>query len=295
MTDKIHTPVLLQEALSYLDPQKGKTIVDCTLGAAGHSIAIAQRGARVIGIDRDEDMVAITKKIVEEKGLADKITIIHSNFARLMDVIDSEVDGILFDLGVSSLQLDDASRGFSYSKDSGLDMRMDRSLTITAKDLINGLNKYELTKLFEKYGEIPSPHRFADTVITARNIKQISTTRELAELADKSLPRGKTHPATRVFQALRIAVNDELGELKAALPSALSLLKKGGILVVISFHSLEDRIVKNFFNSNPSIQVITKKPITPSNIEISTNPRSRSAKLRACRKISKSELSEVGS
>lgn len=288
MRDTLHTPVLLNEVLSYLDPSPGKTILDCTIGAGGHAFAIAEKGADVIGLDRDLDMLEHTRVTVADKGLADRITIIHTSFARMADVIDKKVDGILFDLGVSSLQLDDASRGFSFNKDADLDMRMDRSLTVSAKELIGGLSKKELALLFEKYGEISSPTRLADRIVDERKKHPITSTRALAEIVEHSLPReGKIHPATRVFQALRIAVNDELGELKAALPSALSLLSPGGVLVVISFHSLEDRIVKTFFNEHEGsmLETLTDKPVTPSDLEINENPRARSAKLRACRKL----------
>ncbi len=286
MTQSVHTPVMPQEVLNYLQPAPGKLILDATLGAAGHTKLLVERGAKVVGIDRDADIFDYAKANLGD--LVSQVTFKHGPFSQLSDLVgDLKFDGILFDLGVSSFQLDNPQRGFSFRYDAPLDMRMDRTLQVIAADLVNGLGRKELYDLFQKFGQERFARRITDAILERRRVKPIQTTKELADLVSQVKPRtGKIHPATKIFQALRIVVNDELNELKAALPSALSSLKPEGVLVVISFHSLEDRLVKQFFKSqdNSQFEVLTPKPITPQPKEIAANPRSRSAKLRAIRR-----------
>ncbi len=285
-----HTSVLLQEAVDSLAVSSGKRFIDATLGGAGHTKEILQRGGIVLGIDQDEDALAFVSEQIKNPNLV----VALGNFKDI-DTIAKEntfeqVDGILFDLGVSSHQFEEGARGFSFQKDANLDMRMGTSLSVKAADLVNGLTKGELMELFTKLGEEPFAKRIAEEIIKAREVKPIETTTELAQIAIKGYPRGfhKIHPATKIFQALRIAVNDELNSLKTALPKAVELLKKNGRLSVISFHSLEDRIVKEFLNECEEKglgKVVTKKPIVPTEEEIQANARSRSAKLRVFEKI----------
>ncbi len=262
-----HKSVLLKEVLQALNVQKGKWYLDATLGDGGHSLAILQAGGNVVGIDVDpEALERVRKRFEKEKINKEKYILIQGNFREIKQLLgDKKFSGIIFDLGVSSLQFDEVKRGFSFMKDAPLDMRMDPSLKVTAADLINGLNKGELIKLFLTLGEERQAKKVTELIISNR---PISTTMQLAKII-------YVHPA-KVFQALRIAVNDELNSLKEALPQALELLDLGGMIIVISFHSLEDRIVKHFFKS--------KNLITPSDEEIKLNPRSRSAKMRVFKK-----------
>lgn len=288
MADALHKPVMLKEVLEHLDPREGKLILDATLGAAGHTLAMAKRGAQIIAIDRDQRAIDIANKAIEQEGLRDQVEIRRLEFSKINELSRSQFDGELFDLGVSSMQLDEGNRGFSFSKKAPLDMRMDEKLSVTAQDLVNGLGRKELYELFTKYAQEYRARELARAIVHARKIKPITTTTELASIVSgvKGFAKGK-NPATQVFQALRIAVNDELGELKAALPSALSMLKPGGACVVISFHSLEDRIVKNIFieHEEESYRVRTKKPLIPTQHEINTNRRARSAKMRVIERL----------
>ncbi len=283
MTLSPHIPVMTNEVLEYLQPSPGKVIVDATVGSAGHTKILAEQGAKVIGIDRDQEILEFARQNLG--SLISQVTLKYGQFSQIKELVgNSQVDGILFDLGVSSLQLDTPARGFSFRHDAQLDMRMDKNLSVTAKDLINGLGRKELHELFQKLAEEQHPQRLVNAILESRRLKPITTTKQLADLIAKvKKSSGKIHPATKIFQALRIAVNDELNQLKAALPSALSLLKAGGVCVVISFHSLEDRIVKQIFRrfSSQGYQLLTKKPLRPTPQEIADNPRSRSAKLRA--------------
>lgn len=281
---KYHKSVLLQEAIDGLNIEKGKKYIDATLGAGGHTKEIVVRGGVVLGIDQDSDSLQEAKQNLE--GLP--VTIVYGNFVNVLTIarengFDS-ISGILFDIGVSSHQFDEGNRGFSFQYDSPLDMRMDKNLAVTAADLINGLTKGELVELFIKYGEEKFAHRIAERIVREREDHPVTTTAELAQLVTRSYPiKGKIHPATKVFQALRIAVNDELNVLKESLPQAVELLESKGRVVVITFHSLEDRIVKESFRSFEEKglgKVITDKPIQPTREEIEENRRSRSAKLR---------------
>lgn len=288
MTD-YHTSVLLQEAVNALQIVPNNKYIDATLGAGGHSKEILTRGGIVLGIDQDED----ARKEAQKNLAGLSITIIADNFSHLEEIAQKngfeKVSGILFDIGVSSHQLDTNERGFSFMSTGPLDMRMDKEMGVTAADLVNGLTKGELIELFTKYGEEPFAKRVAEAIVNARLTNPIQTTTELAEIISRSIPKiGKTHPATRVFQALRIAVNDELHVLEDSLNQATNVLENKGRLVVITFHSLEDRIVKKKFEEmekNGVGKIITDKPIIPTDEEINSNRRARSAKMRVFEKI----------
>lgn len=279
-----HVSVLLQETIDGLKIQKGKKYIDATVGAGGHTRAIVEHGGEVLALDQDTDALEEAKRNLASLP----VTVVYGNFAKIEEIAREaqfgNVAGILFDIGVSSHQLDSAERGFSFLQDSPLDMRMDSNLQVTAADLVNGLNKGELAELFFKYGEEKFAHRIAQNIVRQREKGPITTTKELADVIYRSYPvKGKIHPATKVFQALRIAVNDELNSLSDALPQALELLISGGRIAVITFHSLEDRIVKYIFKDFAQRglgTIITDKPIEPSLSEQEGNRRSRSAKLR---------------
>ncbi|MFC6617398.1 16S rRNA (cytosine(1402)-N(4))-methyltransferase RsmH [Deinococcus radiophilus] len=278
--DLTHQPVLPQQVLDALQPAPGRLIVDGTLGGAGHTRMLLERGASVIGIDQDP--YALNR--VGAEGLSGLRTV-QGNFRDMVSLLGrigvTQVDGILLDIGVSSFQLDDAARGFSYHSEAALDMRMSQGGP-SAADLVNDLEESELAALIFEYGEEKHSRRIARAIVAARNQAPIETTTQLADLVKRAYPgfvRG-IHPARRTFQALRIAVNDELGALRDGLQAAETLLAPGGRLAVISFHSLEDRIVKRFLLSSQRLTPVTKRPITADDEELQGNPRSRSAKLR---------------
>ena len=305
-----HKPVLLDECLDALCIRPDGIYVDGTLGRAGHSLQIIRRltTGRLIALDRDETALAAARERLAEH--MDRVTLVHSNFSNLGAVLDElgidSVDGMLFDLGVSSPQLDDASRGFSYKQDAPLDMRMDASAPLTARELVNTASYEELRHILYDYGEERFAPQIAKAICAARETKPIETTLELAELIRGAMPakalREKQHPAKRSFQAIRIAVNDELGELEPMLDAAEAHLKSGGRLAVITFHSLEDRIVKQKFKDlatgcvcppefpvcvcgrKPKMTLVTRKPIVSGEAELEENPRARSAKLRVAEK-----------
>jgi len=290
MTDTIlHQPVLLQKTINALKITPGEAYLDCTLGSAGHAVEIIKKGGKLFGLDVDPAAIKRAKARLEKIPNA-YFRLKTLNFSQLKLAAQSwkltSVAGILLDLGLSSEQLADTARGFSFMTAAPLDMRADPNLTVTAADLINGLTKKELNDLFKKLGQEQYSLAIANGIVRTRREKRISSTLELAQLVARVKPRrGKLHPATKVFQALRIVVNDELNNLKAVLPQAVDLLKPGGRLVVISFHSLEDRIIKHFIKNNQSLTNLTKKPIQPTQSEIANNPRARSAKLRIAQKI----------
>lgn len=284
-----HIPVLLKGVIEYLDCRPNKIYVDCTVGEGGHAEEILNKTfpeGRLIGIDRDADAL----KVAEERlrRFANRFVLINDDFENISEILKEQgierVDGILFDLGVSSLQLEDAGRGFSFLTDAPLDMRMDRREKVKASDLINTLSEDELRELIYRYGEERWAKRIAAAIVRERRKKPIERTSQLVEVITRAVPAPyryrRIHPATRTFQTLRIAVNRELEVLPRALQEASGHLNVGGRLCVISFHSLEDRIVKNTLKSLP-LRVLTKKPVTPSEEEITINPRARSAKLRA--------------
>lgn len=298
-----HIPVMPKEVIQFLEVKKDHWYIDCNLGGGGHTQFILKSGGKVIGLDLDPDALKEVAKNhhlqLEEKNghlqsISENLIIYQSNFADI-DVVVHElnnnlaISGILFDLGVSTHQLDESDRGFSFSQDALLDMRMNNTFGASAKDLVNGLYEKELTDIFEKYGEENFARPIAKKIVEYRKNKLIETTAELAKIValGKKFTGEKIHPATKVFQALRIAVNDELHSLEIALPKAFELLAPNGRLVIISFHSLEDRIVKNIFRDfeqTKQATSLTDKPLTPSDQELNLNPRSRSAKLRAIKK-----------
>ena len=288
-----HKSVLLKEVLDSLNVKKGNKYIDATLGGGGHTVGVLKRGGRVLVLDLDQEAIDYVRDNIKHQisniKFGEQLVLVKGNFKDIEEIAHlnnfDEVSGIIFDLGVSSHQLESAERGFSFQKEGPLDMRMDKDLSVKALDLVNGLTKGELYELFTKLGEERFSRSISNNIIRARGIKSITTTNELARLIEEVYPRGfkKINPATKVFQALRIAVNDELNNLRQALPSAMRILEKNGRLVVISFHSLEDRIVKNIFNEFEEEKLgvnITKKPVTPTALEIEENPRARSAKLR---------------
>lgn len=273
------------------------TIVDCTIGPGGHSEEILKRinpGGRLIGIDRDREALDIARHRL--KHFEESVVLVHESFENLRMVFErigiGEADGFLFDLGVSSLQLDKPERGFSFRYDTALDMRMDRETGVTAADIVNKSSEDELVWILENYGEERFSRKITQSIVRERKLSPIETTGMLVEIILKAVPykgrHGRVHPATRTFQALRISVNRELSVLGKALEEAVGLLKAGGIICVISYHSLEDRIVKNKFKeakSNGILELVYKKPLVPQRQEIGGNPRSRSAKLRIAKRM----------
>ncbi|HTH54309.1 MAG TPA: 16S rRNA (cytosine(1402)-N(4))-methyltransferase RsmH [Edaphobacter sp.] len=297
MTKPQHVPVLLEEVLQYLHVQPGGVYVDATLGLAGHSSEIARRlgpKGKLIAFDRDPEAMELAKARLEElrSELGEampEIRLVPKAFSEAASEIEpGSLDGLLADFGVSSLQLDEAHRGFSFRSDGPLDMRMNTREGETAEQVVNQEDENELANLIYEFGEERRSRRIARAIVRAR---PITTTAELARIVSAAAPAmkgDKIHPATRTFQALRIRVNDELGEIRTLLESAPSLLKPGGRLVVISFHSLEDRLVKDAFREagrNKVYEVLTKKPVVAGEEEERRNPRSRSAKLRAASKV----------
>jgi 16S rRNA (cytosine1402-N4)-methyltransferase len=285
----LHQPVLINEVLHYLDPQAGESYLDLTAGYGGHAATVlARTKASAVLVDRDQQAIDALKMRFD----VPKVEIIHKDFAGASAEMLSQgrqFDLILADLGVSSPHLEDSHRGFSFKGSAPLDMRMDSAQELSAQSIVNSWSEQSLTELLAKYGEEPKARTIARAIVAAR---PLSSTDQLAAIAARAWPgHSKVHPATRTFQALRIAVNDELGQLEQALPLWLDLLNPGGRLAVISFHSLEDRAVKQFLADNSGdtytaqLQLLTKKPVTAQPDETVSNPRARSAKLRAAAKI----------
>lgn len=306
-----HVPIMLEEVLEALNIREDGIYVDCTLGGAGHSSQIIKRlssKGRLIGIDQDTDALMAAK---ERLKVYDNVTFVHSNFYEidtvLKDLNIEKVDGILMDLGVSSYQLDEAERGFSYMNDAPLDMRMNRDNEFSAYDVVNNYSEEALYTIIRDYGEDKFSKRIAKFIVEKRSIKPIDTTLELVGVIKAAVPakarREGPHPAKRTFQAIRIEVNKELEILNDAIEKSIDSLSKGGRMAIITFHSLEDRIVKNKFRElekpctcpkefpicvcgkEPILKVISKKPIEPTDEEVEENPRSRSAKLRVGEKV----------
>ncbi|MFQ9482384.1 MAG: 16S rRNA (cytosine(1402)-N(4))-methyltransferase RsmH [Oscillospiraceae bacterium] len=307
-----HKSVLLQECIDALNIRPDGIYLDGTLGGAGHSSQIARRlteGGRLIGVDRDRTALAAAKERLAP--YADRVTLVHSNFAEIDAILDSlgipAVDGMLFDLGVSSPQLDDASRGFSYMADAPLDMRMDKDDVLTAGEVVNTWPQGELRRILYDYGEERYAPQIAAAICRAREKAPVETTLELVDIIRSAMPaqalREKQHPAKRSFQAIRIAVNDELGAVSRMMQAAVGRLNPGGRLAVITFHSLEDRIVKSEMQQaargctcppefpvcvcgkKPLVKLVTRKPIVSGPAELEENPRARSAKLRVAEKL----------
>lgn len=303
-----HEPVMIKEVLEALNPQPGENFIDCTLGDGGHTIEILKRTApkgKIFAFELDKNAIAVARERLKKEGFADRVEIINDNFRNLKSYIKSDVDGILADLGLRSGQLEEGGGGFSFKSDEPLDMRFSHKYGISAKDIVNNYSIGELSKIFREYGEEKN-HLFIARAITEarrarldsvdpRRGREIKTTGELVEIilefyrrklrTKKEIPWvGGIHPATRVFQALRIEANDELGALKQLLKDGVDVLSSGGRLLIISYHSLEDRIVKRFYRTSPHLVILAKKPITPGEEEVQKNKRARSAKLRAAQK-----------
>jgi 16S rRNA (cytosine1402-N4)-methyltransferase len=312
IAENLHRPVLLEEVIELLDVKRGGLFVDATLGLGGHTEAIldASPANTVIAIDQDERAMELARPRL--KGFGDRVTFVHSNFEAIKEVLRStgneKVDGILADLGVSSLQLDSEERGFSFRFDAPLDMRMNQtSGDPTVAELLATLTEWEIADIIYRFGEERHSRRIARRIVEKREAgSPVTTTNELKELVERSVPRSrkdKIHPATRTFQALRIAVNRETEILEQFIVDAIDSLNPNGRVAIITFHSLEDRVVKQIFNklsgkcscppkmpvcicgATKLIEILTRKPVTPGELEIDTNPRSRSAKLRVAKKI----------
>src|SRR5215203_62991 len=310
-TETDHVPVLAGEVLAGLDPRPGHTIVDATFGAGGHAELLANRlrgEGKLIAIDRDPTVAPYFERVRRAGGV--KARLLHGEFSSVLrGLADNGVhaDAILLDLGVSSMQLDRPERGFSYAADAPLDMRMDTAADLSARELVNEADERELGLIFKRYGEERYARQIARAIVRRRAERPFERTGDLAETIKQAIPTparfGDGHPARRVFQALRIAVNDELGALEAALPAAVRMLRPGGRIAVISFHSLEDRIVKQFIReqargctcppefpictcgNEPVLRDLTRKPLRPGARELEANPRAASAKLRAATKV----------
>lgn len=297
MTDTWHLPVMVSEVLQYLAPRPGAVIVDGTAGTGGHGIAIAPRllpDGRLVAVDRDPDALTLASQRLTE--FTPQVACVPGNYRDLPRLLNDlgvrGLDGLLLDLGMSSLQVDRAERGFSFGKPGPLDMRMDPEAAETAADVVNSRSAEELTQLFGVLGEERYAGRIARRIVQARAQEPITTTEQLARIIAGAVPpaarHGRLHPATRCFQALRIAVNDELGALEELLAALPDLLNPGGRAVILTYHSLEDRPVKRAFLDGQRAgvwTVLTKKPVTPSDEEVRTNSRARSAKLRAVVKL----------
>jgi len=307
-----HISVFATEAVEALQPEPDHIYVDCTLGGAGHTgrlLAASSPTGRLIAIDQDTTAIENAKQVLAP--YEGRFTIVHSNFRRLKSILEElgieGVDGVLFDLGVSSPQLDEGERGFSYQHDAPLDMRMDKTQLLTARDVVNEWSAEELTKIFYEYGEEKWSKRIADFIVRDRASAPIETTGQLVDIIKAAIPaaarREGGHPAKRTFQAIRIAVNDELNVFAEAIQQAIDVLRPGGRVAVITFHSLEDRIAKQSLqeaakgcicppelpicrcDNEPKVRIVTRKPILPSEEELASNPRARSAKLRIAEKL----------
>ena len=288
----IHLPALVKEAIKVLNPIPGGTYVDATIGPGGHSeeiLTLIGTGGKLIGIDRDNEALRTAQERLSDK----RVILRKGSFSDMEKLLKkdgiTEVDGILFDLGISMIQMKNIERGFSFISDKRMDMRMDREQALSARDVVNKYSANELERILREFGEERLSRKISEAIVRKRKIKPIDTCSELSEIVERVYGRrGRVHPATKTFQALRIEVNKELDELRKGLDASVRILKRGGRLCVISYHSLEDRIVKHFIarsSKEGSLKVITKKPLTPGSEEIRSNPSSRSAKLRAAERI----------
>ncbi len=310
-----HLPVLLDEVMQYVDAKNGDLYIDATIGGGGHTKELLRLNpkAKVLGLDWDSESLAKLEADLKKEKLSKRVKLVHANYADIKEVAAregfSEASGIVLDLGFSSIQLDDVGRGFSFQGKNPLDMRYDRKRELTAADVLNKYQEQKLAEVFKKYGEDNFSRRIAREIVVRRKVSPIADSDEVVHLIQSALPKPIKHKASdsarRIFQALRIEVNGELDNLTKALPDMANLLKPQGRLVVISFQSLEDRIVKTFFNDQargcicppdfpycvcgkkPAMKVLTKKPVTASAQEIAENPRSKPAKLRAAEKTNK--------
>jgi 16S rRNA (cytosine1402-N4)-methyltransferase len=310
--DDFHTPVMVEEVIHFLQPQAGQTFIDCTIGGGGHAKAILEKivpNGKLLGIDRDAEALRFAAEYL--KPYSENLILEKGDFANLKAIASklglTEVNGVFFDLGVSSHQLGVAERGFSFQQNAPLDMRMDVSQPVTARELVNSLSEHHLAQMLYEYGNERWAKRIARSIVERRTTRPIETTFDLVEAVLSAVPartvRGRMHPATRTFLALRIAVNREIESLRAGLEAAVDLLAQGGRLCVLAYHSGEDRVVKEVFarctgkcvcpptfpvctcGARNVIKVLTKRPVTPSEEEVRKNPRARSARLRAAEKI----------
>jgi len=293
---KIHIPVLQKEIIEYLDPHPNENFIDCTIGGAGHTFKILEKSTprgKVLGIDWTPEILEELRKEIRKSKLKERVILVCDNFAHLERIVKyhkfGKVKGILFDLGMSSWHLEESGRGFSFQKEELLDMRYNPyHQRLSAQEIINRWSKEQIEKLLREYGEEKFAPRIAERIVKERKKREVNTTFQLVEIIRKTVPiwyqKRRIHFATKTFQALRIAVNDEINNLKKALSQSERILNAGGRLVVVSFHSLEDRVVKNFFKEKGQqglFKILTKKPVVPTQEEIKINPRARSAKLRA--------------
>jgi len=298
MSGNGHIPVLLEEALDYLDVKRDGVYVDCTLGLGGHALEIIKRNPKAILIGFDIDEKSLLKAKEKLEPYADRVKLYHSDFRYLPDLkIDfSKIRGVLLDLGISSFQLDSPERGFSFNREGPLDMRMDLRNKTTAHKIINKYSEHRLSQIFYEYGELRQARRLAKEIVSRRKAKKIETTTQLCRTVEEICrwrpQKGKIHPAAKVFQAIRIEVNQELKSLSGFIERISQKIPKKAHITAISFHSLEDRIIKHTFaqlavsmNSHPFLKILTKKPVVPSEEEIANNFRARSAKLRAAERI----------
>lgn len=299
MTEQIHTPVMLEEVLAYLDLRPGKVIVDATVGMGGHSLEIVKRIApsgRLVAIDRDKESLGLAQERL--KDYSGMVEFVYGNFSDIQEIVKrlnvSAIDGIVLDLGVSMFQLMQPDRGFSFTREGPLDMRLDRNSYISAYDLVNNLNEDEISNLLWSFGQERWHNRIAHRLVEERQKHPITTTAELSDIVMRAIPprfrrfHYRIHPATRTFQAVRIAVNRELEALEQVLERTFPLLAPGGRVCVIAFHSLEDRVVKWAFRKAAAagtIKILTPKPLTPQEAQVRANPSSRSSKFRAAEKI----------
>ncbi len=315
----MHLPVLQKEVINYLNPGPNENFIDCTLGEAGHSLAILEKNSpegKILGIDRDPDILENTRQKIQKTKYKNRLILVRENFVNLKEIVEKynfrPINGILFDLGMSSWHLEESGRGFSFQKEEPLDMRFDKNSDLTAEKILNEYPEEKIERILREYGEEKFSRQIAKKIVEFRKLRPLKTISQLVEILKKSVPiwyqyprtspdsrvgtvRGKQkiNLATRTFQALRIAVNNELDNLERVLPQTLEMLESKGRLVIISFPSLEDRIVKNFLSASAKgyggqkgkIKLLTKKPIKASLEEIRNNPRSRSAKLRVAIKI----------
>lgn len=298
MKEYCHIPVLKKEVIAILAPSKAKIILDGTVGMGGHARMFLEKGARVIALDRDREAIVRAKKNLEnyqasQPAAGENIEFYQENFANLNKILKTKVDGVLLDLGMSSMQLEDRKRGFSFEEEAPLNMQMDQDQDLTAEEIINTYPEEKLAKIFFEYGEERYARKIARAIVRERQKRLIKTTSQLVEIIKKSIPfkyriAKKKHFATNIFRALRMEVNHEVENLIQFLSIVCKYVKKGGKIVIISFHSIEDRIVKRGFKKlklEGSAEIITKKPIIPQEAEIKNNPRARSAKLRAIKVI----------
>jgi 16S rRNA (cytosine1402-N4)-methyltransferase len=307
----VHVPVLLEEVIEYLNPQPNENFIDCTFGYGGHSLEIFKRikpDGKILGIEWDAKTIEAVEAGNKKLEFGQNLILVNDTYSNLKNIVEKNnfysVNGILFDLGISSWDIEKSGRGFSFLRKEPLDMRFNENNLLTAREIINKWPEEKLADIFYQYGEERRARVVARHIISARKEKSIETTIDLAEIIKKAMPArnalrsmaggpvrqrfGRIHPATRVFQALRIAVNDELGNLVAGLKDSLEILAPGGRIAVISFHSLEDRIVKNFFRDKfkeGKLKILTKKPVIAGEEEVARNPRSRSSKLRVAEKM----------